>query len=1130
MDSLRLNRKDGLFILICVLVFAAGLMISLKYFQKAFPEASINFRYNRAQTEDIALAFLKDGMGLTPPAGYRHAGRFGYDGSAKIYLEKELGVEGARKYLGHPVRLWRWAHRWFKPSTKEEFTVFVTPEGEISRADHQVDEDAAGADLPEDSARMMAEHFLFGTLKMDSAQLTFLESQRIGRPHRADWTFTYRAKDIEPVKDSQYRYSVALIGDQVGSYREFLHVPEAWWQSFGRLRSYNEMAGSFSGIGLALTAIAMVIIFVLRIRKRDIRWRTATIFGLVATGLMLLNQINYFPISLYGYDTTASWSGFLTREILLAVLISVGQGIMIFFITAAAETLYRERYGDKMALPLMFTFRALRTKSAFKNILLGVTLTSFFLAYQIVFYLVAGRFGAWSPSDVPYDNLLNTAMPWLAVLMIGFFPAVSEEFISRAFSISFMQKILKNRLTWVALLLPAFIWGFGHSTYPNEPFYIRGLEVGLAGILIGVVMLKFGILAPLVWHYTVDALYTALLLFRSENVYFVVTAAVATGLLAIPLLIAFVAYLRKGRFESDEGVLNRDVAAPPAEPVIEATPVLAPPPTAIAYRPFTPRRRWLAAAFLIVGVLAALVPVSKIGDFMSYPVTPEQAVKTFTDSLRATRWADPDTLTIKAFASQDESAGPDDPDAYLLKHAGSVSVFNGIVEERLRAGRWRVYAWKPEHRLRYMGSVHGKTGRIESLYPILPEEMPGDSLTEAQARALMEAKLAEMGEDVSKLEAKEYSQQKRPKRLDHSFTYEAREGDPRNVAEAKYRRGGSVNGNYLSVGRGAWYHIPEKWERDRKATTVIRAVKQGLTYLAIGGLIAWAVVILALRTRKGTVPWKKAFMIAIVPGVLAVLTAFDQFGYLNLKEYFNNIEIPWGVFQTTSLIGGLIGILGVYLMFVLELAFLGGLYPDALGALRRAERRASAVDALMAVLAGIGLLLLARSVGAWLSAWRPEWIAFSGWRIPEWLGSPGPLPLFEMLQSALKRALRMTFLLIFLGYLWSHPMKKAWLRICLIIGVVILFLPSGAVEPGEWLMAAVVNLVGILLAAAALKLVDGRPAPLLAMIFGAAMFRAVSAGMGGGLGSVITQTWIAAVIALLGLLWWLGVFSKRATM
>jgi hypothetical protein len=507
---------------------------------------------------------------------------------------------------------------------------------------------------------------------------------------------------------------------------------------------------------------------------------------------------------------------------------------------------------------------------------------------------------------------------------------------------------------------------------------------------------------------------------------------------------------------------------------------------------------------------------------MSYPVTPEQAVKTFTDSLRATGWADPDTLTIKAFAIQD------DPNTYLLKHAGSISAFNRIAEERLRAGRWRVYAWKPENRLRYMGSVHGKTGRIESVYPILPEEMPGDSLSEAQARALVEAKLTAMGEDISKLESKEYSQQKRPKRLDHSFTYEAREGDPRNVAEAKYRRGGSVDGNYLSVGPAAWYHIPEKWERDRQATTAIRAIKQGLTYLAIGGLIAWAVVLLALRTRKGMVPWKKAFLIAIVPGALGVLTAFDQLAYLNLKEYFNNIEIPWGVFQTTSLIGGLIGILVVYLMFVLQLAFLGGLYPDALGALRRVERRAAAMDALLAVLAGIGLLLLTRSVGAWLAAWRPEWTVFSGWQTPEWLGAPAPLPLFEMLQGALGKASRMAFLLIFLGYLWSHPMKKAWLRICLIVGVVILFLPSPAVEPGEWLMAALVNLAGILLAAAALKLVDRRPAPLLAMVFGMAAFQTVFAGMSVGLGAVITQTWIAAVIALLGLLWWLGVFSKRS--
>jgi hypothetical protein len=73
----------------------------------------------------------------------------------------------------------------------------------------------------------------------------------------------------------------------------------------------------------------------------------------------------------------------------------------------------------------------------------------------------------------------------------------------------------------------------------------------------------------------------------------------------------------------------------------------------------------------------------------------------------------------------------------------------------------------------------------------------------------------------------------RPKRVDHVFNFEAKDGDPRNVAEAKYRRDGSVNGKYVSVGRRGWYKIPETWERARNATTAVRAVRQWLTVAAI---------------------------------------------------------------------------------------------------------------------------------------------------------------------------------------------------------------------------------------------------------------------------------------------------------
>src|SRR5437660_8730558 len=216
--------------------------------------------------------------------------------------------------------------------------------------------------------------------------------------------------------------------------------------------------------------------------------------------------------------------------------------------------------------------------------------------------------------------MLNTAFPLVAVLFAGFFPALSEEFMSRAFSIPFFEKVLRSR--WAAIIAAGFIWGFGHATYPNQPFYIRGVEVGCAGVLIGFLMLRFGILPLLIWHYTVDALYTAMLLLRSGNNYYIVSGGLASLVFAIPMLVSIALYIRNKGFLPDSDLSNETI---PIKPVPER----AAEPDRPAYT--FPSMQVTRVKLLGAVVLVALAPgaiawnLPSIGDAVHYRLTKDEA-------------------------------------------------------------------------------------------------------------------------------------------------------------------------------------------------------------------------------------------------------------------------------------------------------------------------------------------------------------------------------------------------------------------------------------------------------------------------------------------------------------------------
>ena len=958
----RLRGSDYRFILICAALLGATTWFSVRNFHRAFPEASIDFKVSREDARTVAGKFLSDqGYRLE---GYRQAAQFTFDDEAKTFLERELGLERANRIMGTRVRLWRWGYRWFRPLEKEEYQVEITPLGQLAGFEHDLAEDTARPAASSMQARALAEEFLRTRLARDPAGLDFVEATDAARPHRIDRTFTWKERDFQ-LGDATNRVAVTVLGNEVGGYREYLKIPEQWQRDYQRLRSKNEVASTIDTAVMLVLVVGMVIVIILRVRRHDVPWRRASLVGLTAIVLGFLAQLNEFPLHEFGYPTTDSYGSFLSREFLNALLAALGAGGLLFILTAGAEPLYREMFGDKISFGNLFTLRGLRTKRFFLGSILGISLTGIFIAYQTGFYIVAYKHGAWSPADVPYTDLLNTKFPWAFVLFGGFLPAVSEEFLFRMFAIPFLRKITRSMI--VAVVLAGFIWGFGHAGYPQQPFYIRGVEVGIGGVALGIVMLRFGILPTLVWHYSVDAMYSAMLLVRSESLYFKLSGLGAAGIMVLPVAIALVAYWRHGGFAPETGLLNRDDVAEP-ETTPASTQAAAPSEQADApsttgpagaaatpdsppYRPLGVRLRWAAAAVLALGLAALAIPVAHFGESPDYRLSRDQA-RAASDAFLKSRELDPAAFQHVTFPTAHWDGADSLAGKYFLERL-PMRAASSLFERNRPMQVWATRYFKSLDQEEITVGIHPETGKVTGFSHTIPETRPGADIAPERAREIAAQFAASLGWDTAGMDLKESAAEKKKARRDHSLVWEARPGDARNVEQTRWRVGVTVSGDRVTAARGFW-KLPEAWQRGREQENALAITIAVLKIATLAGLIVYAIWLLIQGTRQGMVRWRAAIRLAIPATLLFPVAPLLSVG-LMLKNY--RTDVPLETFQAMTYVSLAMGALFGFLLMAGAAALVVTFYPDAVPALRQRNRAAMAFDAVAALLAAAGLAL-----------------------------------------------------------------------------------------------------------------------------------------------------------------------------
>ena len=1039
----RLQANDVRFLAICLGLLALTTWFSVRYFYRAFPEASIDFRVNRDQSADIAGRFLKD-RGLDA-AQSQHASRFSYDGEAKTFLERELGLEQANQVMGSKVRLWRWSHRWFRPQQKEEFSVDVTPKGEVVGFVHLIPEAAPRPSMEQPAARAAAEKFLGEVLGRDAAAMEFVEGASTARPARTDHTFTWQERGFE-VHEARYRVEVVVLGSEIGGFREFLKIPEQWSRDYEKLRSKNEAAQTVDTALTLLLAIGLLVMIVVGVRRHNIHRRHALVVGGIGAALLFLSNWNSFPLREFGYPTTDSYASFLTQQLLQSLLSAVGAGVLLAVLTAGAEPLYREFLGRQVSLGSLFSPRGLRTRSFLRGSVLGLSLTGIFVAYQIGFYMLAYQHGAWSPADVPYDDLLNTRFPWLYVLFGGFLPAVSEEFLFRMFAIPFLKKLV--RVLWVALVLAGFLWGFGHAGYPQQPFWIRGVEVGIGGVALGLVMLKWGILPTLVWHYSVDAMYSALLLARSDSLYFKLSGLASAGIMVLPAAYALFEYWRRGGFEPEEGLRNADHAAPAAAGVAlheEAAPA-----AVVQYTPLSLGRRLAALAAIVAAAAIAFVPVDKLGSRPRYEL-PEETIRAAAGRFLSELGLKADSYRVVAFPA-DHWAGPDSLAGKYMLERRPLARVKELLERHRPVHHWMVRYYRPLEKDEVGVSVHPETGHVLGFSHQLPETQPGDDLPPEKARELASAFAAAHGTDVGTMELKESTSKLRKARRDYTLVWEARDGNPRNVDEARYRVEVTVSGSQVTGWRGFW-KIPEAFERARSERNVISIV---VLVLRIAGMIALSILavwLLVDATRKKELRWGRAIRWAVPLAALGVLGAL-----LSLSQIYSNYDtaIPLGTFQTTMAAGLVMTAAGLVLFLSIQVALLLCIEPDGPEWLKQATRRAAGMDALLFAGLAVALAAAGLTLRSLAQSWFPA-LALPRVGTPEVIVSAAPA--LASVASAAGETLRMLATIAVIAA-FVRMMGRRWL-LAAAAGLVVLggMAPSEVHTAGEFVFHYALSLV-----------------------------------------------------------------------
>lgn len=852
-------------------------MACYAFFDKSvFPSASINLKLSKSDAKEKSRSFAQK-IGYDTNQSFDST-TFTYDEDAKTMLEFKLGLARANELMKSEIPVWLWRTRFCKPLSHEELAVWWTAGGELEAFDHTIDNDKAIPSVSIDDAEQMASQFVLKSAGQDLSKYTLFDRGSETKSHRSDFHFIWKKPSYA---GSELRVVVQVAGNQVSAYRYFLSPNDTWTREYKGIRETNDLLGMIASVFIFLLLAVAIGAFVTALARHEVRWKATLYASLLVATLVVANQLNNFAYAFDRYNPSKEYSVFLLETIGMDLFFGFAAFVLSVMLVGGAEYVYRLNWKKQVAGEYLFTLKGLSLPALRKSLYLGYLIPGVMMLWEILYYTVGQKLNYFCPLGIDDYKVLGTFCPAIDGILTGVSASGMEELLCRVVGLALFNKLFRN--FWLANLAQAIIWGFAHSSYPQEPAYARGIELTAVGLCLGWVVHRFGILPCLIAHYLYDAFLSVEPVFSSQDPILIVPSI----LMLLPfLLMAWVGadWARKNKVPMEPARLANEamVAVPRVKPVEESEDVH----WSLRYESLSSKKVVVLSLVAIISFILALsIQLEKIGMDKQVTVNAVEAKALAGKALQE------DHLDAIGYMAVPELVmKPDTKEIptwqYLFEKVGlakTISIYN----ETMPAVDWRVRFFR-EHTARsytvYLDG-HGKKRAcsIEDL-----EDAAGAKLTADQARNLVEKYVALNRPEVLPIKFDSVHITKRANRIDYKFDFLA----PKfNATGAVCKVHADVIADKVTDVILTW-DIPDEWSFERSKQTIHEKVNSAscivvaIVFTVI--LLIWVIHVI----RTAGVPWRLAFWTSGIVICLSIIQSMNNIGSLllnyNTAESFNS--------------------------------------------------------------------------------------------------------------------------------------------------------------------------------------------------------------------------------------------------